>query len=368
MNEKITILGSYTVYTGIGTLSWLSKLVKLNNYSGFVVITDSFLEKIWLKKIENFLPARNALSKAMAGGPVNFKKIIIPPGEQTKNIDTVVTIWKQLLLKKCDRKTLVINFGGGVVLDIGGFAASTFMRGLDFINIPTTLLSQVDSALGGKTGIDFAGIKNLIGTFNQPKAVICDINFLSTLPNREFVTGFAEIIKHGLIADQKYFHFVTSKKPKDFSKQELLKIIVNSIKIKSEIISSDEKEADQRKLLNFGHTIGHAVESLSLETTKPLLHGEAIGIGIAAEAKISSLLKMLSRQDLQCIQQSLINAGLPVSVTNMGIDKIIKKMQSDKKNEDGKINFTLLQQIGKAIINQHVTDNIIKQALEQITT
>ncbi len=355
MNEKITILGSYDVYAGEKTLSRLSKLIKLNDYFGFVVITDRFLNKNWVKKIEKFLPA-------------NFKKIIIPTGEQAKNIDTVKVIWKQLLLERCDRKTLIANFGGGVVLDIGGFAASTFMRGLDFINIPTTLLSQVDSAIGGKTGIDFAGIKNLIGIFSQPKAVICDINFLSTLPNREFAAGFAEIIKHGLIADQKYFNFVTSKKPKDFSKRELLKIIVNSIKIKSEIISRDEKETDQRRLLNFGHTIGHAVESLSLETTKPLLHGEAVGIGIVIEAKISYLLKMLSKQDLQCIQQSLVNAGLPVLVTPMGIDKIIKRMQADKKNEDGKINFTLLQRVGKAIINQHVPDNIIKQALEQIIT
>jgi 3-dehydroquinate synthase len=263
----------------------------------------------------------------------------------------------------CDKQSLVVNLGGGVIGDMGGFAASTYMRGVDYLNIPTTLLAQVDASIGGKTGIDFAGIKNLIGTFHQPVAVVIDTQTLATLPKREFLSGFAEIIKHGLIRDKKYYQEVTKKHPLKLSQDELVDIIARSCKIKAEIVESDPRESAYRKLLNFGHTIGHAIESLSLESCAPFLHGEAVSIGMLVEAKISQLDGMLSLPELQRIHQGLIKTDLPVYLTNIEIAKILKKVQSDKKNEKGKVNFTLLQKIGKAVYNQNVSENVIIEAI-----
>lgn len=346
---EVAVLNKYKVLVGKNALSNFSK-INLKKYPSIFLVADEKVWKLWSEKIEKVFGKR-------------CKKIILKSNEQIKNIDNVQKIWQKLLVSGCDRKTLLINLGGGVIGDLGGFSASTYMRGIDFIHIPTTLTGQADSAIGGKVGINFAEIKNLIGNFNQPVAVICDTGFLSTLPKREFISGFAEIIKHGLILDRRYFEFVSSKKPLDFTNQELRKIILNSIKIKAKIVNQDEKETNYRKLLNFGHTIGHAIESLSLETPAPLLHGEAISIGIIVEARISNLIRKLPSSDLQLIRQSLINAALPISMPKIDPEKIIKKMLSDKKNVKGKINFTLLKGIGEAIVNQTIPDNIIRKAL-----
>ncbi|MDP3733440.1 MAG: 3-dehydroquinate synthase family protein, partial [Candidatus Daviesbacteria bacterium] len=236
------------IFVGLDLIPKLSHLVNFKKYSKIFIITDTVVGKHYLSAIKKSFP--------------KAKQIIIDPGEKAKNIETVKKIWQKLLFAGCDRKSIVLNVGGGVTGDIGGFAAATYMRGIDFIQIPTTLLAQADASVGGKVAVNFAKVKNLIGSFNQPIAVFCDINFLSTLPDREFISGFAEVIKHGIIADKKYFDFVTSKKPKDFTKQELIKIILGSIKIKAAIVNKDEKETGQRRLLNFGHTIGHAIEAL----------------------------------------------------------------------------------------------------------
>ncbi|MBI2314918.1 3-dehydroquinate synthase [Candidatus Daviesbacteria bacterium] len=343
------ILDSYNILVGENILSKLPQLISLDKYSNIFLILDHGVEKNWSKKIHSAFP--------------NCNNIILKSGEKAKTIDTVQKVWQKLLLGKHDRKTLVVNIGGGVIGDMGGFAASTFMRGLDFIQIPTTITAQVDSSVGGKTGINFAGIKNLIGTFNQPVAVLCDIDFLSSLPSREFISGFAEIIKHGLIADKKYFNFVTSKKPRDFSNKELTDIIETSISIKANIVNNDEKEKALRKLLHFGHTLGHAIESLSQETKNPLLHGEAIAIGMMMEGQLSKLLGLLSDKDYQVLKNAFSNAGLPTTSPALSTKKILKKIQSDKKNEKGIINWTLLQTIGKAIINQPVDEKIARQVL-----
>lgn len=347
--KKLRILNSYNILVGENLLSKLPTLINLKKYSSLFLITDEGVEKHWADKINSIFP--------------NHKKIILKSGEQVKDIATVQKIWQKLFENKSDRKTLIVNIGGGVIGDIGGFAASTFMRGVDFLQIPTTLTAQVDSSIGGKTGINFAGVKNLIGTFTQPVAVICDIDFLSTLPNREFISGFAEVIKHGLIADEKYFHLVTSKKPQNLSSKELISIVTQSIKIKAKIVENDEKETGLRKLLNFGHTIGHAIESLSQQTNNPLLHGEAISIGMSMEGQISKLLGLLSEKDYQALQQSLLNAGLPTEMPKLAINKIMEKIQADKKTEKGEVNWTLLQSIGKALINQLVDESIVRQVL-----
>lgn len=347
--KTIKALNSYNIFVGKGTLTKLPQLINLNQYSNLFLIIDKGVNNYITGKIANF--------------PYPCGKIIIESGEKFKTIDTVQRIWQALADSRCDRKSLVINMGGGVILDMGGFAASTFKRGLDFVQVPTTLLSQVDASIGGKTGINFAGVKNLIGTFQQPIGVVIDVDTLSTLSKRELISGFGEIIKHGAIADKKYFQFVTSKKPLEFTQEELIKIIEKSCQIKASIFAKDPKENNLRKLLNFGHTIGHAIESLSQQTEKPLLHGEAISIGMSMEGQLSKLLGLLSDKDYQVLEQALLNAGLPTKMPKLPAKKIMEKIQADKKNEKGKVNWTLLQSIGKAIYNKSVDEKIVRQVI-----
>lgn len=349
----------YNIIIGNNTLEKITEYIVLDKYSKIFVITDENVAPLFLEKLSKQLPE-------------GTKSLIVPSGEKTKTIETVQKIWEAMREAGLDRKSLVINLGGGVIGDMGGFAASTYMRGLHFLQIPTTLLAQIDSSIGGKTGIDFAGIKNLIGTFDQPTAVIIDTQTLETLPNREFFSGFAEMIKHGLIADKNYFETVTSKKPKRFSKEELVELIARSCEIKQELVEHDETETGQRKLLNLGHTIGHAIESLSLETDNQLLHGEAVSLGMVAEAKIAQLQNLISENDVETLKHALENASLPTSLRDHEVAKqshetIIHKMKSDKKNERGKINFTLLAGIGKAVYDQNVSHEIITQAITYVS-
>lgn len=340
---------SYNVYIGSGILKDVSEIFNLDNFSKVIVITDKNIPAKYLGQ---------------------FEKIFIPSGEQFKNIETVELIWKKMLSLGCDRKSLVINLGGGVTGDMGGFAASCYMRGIDFIQIPTTLLAQVDASVGGKVAVNFSGIKNLIGSFNQPKMVIIDVDTLDSLPDREFISGFGEIIKHGIIADKEYFNFVTSKKPREFNKEELIKIIKTSCEIKSKIIGKDLTEKDARKLVNFAHTIGHALESISLETDNPLLHGEAVSIGTVIEGKISQLKGMLSSEDLETIIEALDNTGLPTKIESKKYkkEKVLKKIHTDKKSIKGVVQWTLIEAIGeRAKINQEVEDETVIKALQFIS-
>lgn len=342
------------VQIGTNLLADLATICQLAQYTNLFILTD---EKI----AEAVLPLVNNLPKE----PVIIR---INAGEKEKTIDTVQYIWKKLQEHKCDRKSLLINLGGGVVGDMGGFVASTYMRGIPFIQVPTTLLAQVDASIGGKVAINFNGIKNLIGTFQQPKAVIIDTKTLDSLPDREFLSGFAEIIKHGLIADKEYFLQVTSKKPREFSQEELATIIARSVEIKQSIAENDPTEMGQRKLLNFGHTIGHAIESIAQNTNKPLLHGEAVSIGMAAEARLSEANGLLSSADTLLIKTSLEKAGLPVVYHIENKDLLLEKMQADKKNTGGKIMWTLLQQIGKGIYNQELSKEFIETEILNLTT
>lgn len=343
----------YNIIIGSHLLQKLESIVDLKEYSHIAIITDTNVAKYHLETLRSHFKQ-----------PV--KTIIIPPGEKEKTIHSVEIIWKELAEAGFDRKSLVINLGGGVIGDMGGFAADTYMRGIAFINIPTTILAQVDESVGGKTGIDFLGIKNIIGTFQQPKAVIIDMATVATLPNREFTSGFAEIIKHGLIADKTYFEKVTAKKPRDFSEEELVAIITGSCEIKQKYVESDTHEKGLRRELNFGHTIGHAIESLSLQTDVPLLHGEAVSIGIAAEAKLSQLKGYLSEDDVLTIRRVYEHAGLPTRIKLLETENIINKMKSDKKSIAGEIKWTLLKHIGKASHDEEVSESQIREALDFI--
>lgn len=339
----------YSIFIGMGLIKDINLLVDFSCYTKAVIVTDRNIPTSLVQSLKAALPIKASI-------------VMLATGEQQKNLQNIQKVWKTLQNFGCDRKSLVINIGGGVIGDIGGFAASIFMRGIDFLQIPTTLLAQVDASVGGKVGVNFLGIKNLIGTFQQPIAVIIDIDILSTLPQREFISGFAEVIKHGLIADKKYFELITSKKPQDFSQQELIKIIEKSCQIKIDIVAQDEKESGLRKLLNFGHTIGHAIEAISLESNRPLLHGEAISIGMIAEGQISKLLGLLSDEEYEIVEQSLIRAELPTTLET-SVDNVLEKIKSDKKNIKGETKFTLLKDIGKAVINQTVDEATIRKVL-----
>jgi 3-dehydroquinate synthase len=287
--------------------------------------------------------------------------LVISPGEASKSIDTVVRLWNDLSSHGADRSSLLVNLGGGVVSDIGGFTASTYMRGIDFINIPTTLLAMVDASVGGKNGINFAGYKNQVGTFNEPKAVFASPVFLKTLPVNEFRSGFAEVIKHALISGAHKWNAV--KAIESFENTDWFGIIKESIWTKNKIVNSDYRDRLWRKALNFGHTIGHALESHSQKNhAVPLKHGEAVAIGMIGESYLSKQLCGLNESDANDIFQ-FIRKHYPLHV-DFDSNAIIEIMKGDKKNESAKINFALLRSIGEPVINQHAEEAMILEALE----
>lgn len=287
--------------------------------------------------------------------------ITVPAGEQEKNLSTCQFIWQHMTDWQLDRKAVMINLGGGVIGDMGGFCAATYKRGIDFIQIPTTLLSQVDASVGGKLGIDFNTFKNHIGVFQEPQAVIIDTCFLKTLPFAELRSGFAEIIKHCLIADKQKWQQIQSVPFDDLDFNDL---VAHSVAIKSEITQADPKEAGLRKILNFGHTIGHAIESYFLEIPdKRLLHGEAIAIGMIAEAYISCKRGFISEQDLSGIKEYILSIFDKVDIFEFDIEQIIPLTLQDKKNENRKIMCTLLQETGHANFNNPINYTEIKEAI-----
>lgn len=279
-------------------------------------------------------------------------------GEVHKNLETCSHIWQWLTDEGFDRSSLIINLGGGVTGDMGGFCASTYKRGIRFVNIPTTLLSQVDASVGGKLGIDFNGYKNHIGVFNEPEAVIISDVFLKTLPLSELRSGYAEVIKHGLISNENYFE---SLKIQEWENQNWSAIIEKSISIKKEVVGQDPKEEGLRKILNFGHTVGHAVESFYLDTDRHLLHGEAIAIGMIAEAYLSKKLLGLSSTELKAVIDFLHFIFGKVSIPVGDLEKIVTLCFQDKKNVGKVINCSLLPRIGACEYNIPVSsENIIE--------
>ncbi len=278
----------------------------------------------------------------------SFEVIVFPPGEANKTLSTVEKIYHELKHLEADRSTFILGFGGGLVCDIAGYVASTFMRGLQFGFVSTTLLSQVDASVGGKNGINFSGTKNMIGTFNQPEFVLCDPLFLKTLPEREIRSGFGEIIKHALIADSAMVKFLENKHTESLSlhAEAIEHLVLSSVKIKASIVNRDETEKGERRKLNFGHTLGHAIESLS-----GLSHGEAIAIGMVLASKVSQSIGLLSTEDHQRIKNLIDKYGLPIT-WNIERNLIFDQIINDKKRDGNIIHFVLLKNIGEAIIRK----------------
>ncbi len=331
----------------------LNKYLAESNFSKVLILTDENTQTLCLP------PFLELFSKE-----IQPELIEVSGGEENKDIATCQQLWDTLAELEADRQSLLINLGGGIITDMGGFVAATYLRGIRFINVPTTLLGMVDAAIGGKTGVNRAGLKNQIGVFSFPDYTLIDIRFLGTLAQRQLKNGLAEMLKHGLIAHKDYW-----KKLSDLSRlnlSDLEDLIMTSIDIKSAIVKADTRESGLRKKLNFGHSLGHAIESYCLENPhkKNLLHGEAIAIGMILESYLSTVTGSLSTIELKEIKNVIRTTFEQVHFSKTDQRQIIKLLKYDKKNNRGKINFVLLKEIGQTQIDCTVNDEAIIQAFE----
>ena len=286
---------------------------------------------------------------------------VFPAGEVNKTLNTVRDLYEHLILEKFDRKDMVVALGGGVVGDLTGFAAATYLRGIGFIQIPTTLLSQVDSSIGGKTGVDFDAYKNMVGAFHMPRLVYMNLNVLKTLPDRQFACGMGEIIKHGLIQDSDYLEKLSTyqREIREKNYAALLWMVAGSCKVKRHVVEEDPTEQGIRAWLNFGHTIGHSVEKLKDFT---LCHGECVAIGCAAAAWMSWKRGLISEKEKEAAEQLLLDYQLPVRVKGLQPEDIVKTTKLDKKMDAGKVKFVLLKKIGEAFVTRDVEDEELLRA------
>ncbi|MFV5696401.1 3-dehydroquinate synthase [Flavobacterium sp. LB3P122] len=342
---------SYPIYFNEKGYEALNLHLKENKYSNLFIIIDSNTNDFCLPKFLPFLET-----------DLTIEIIEFEAGEQNKNIESCVQIWNVLTELGADRKTLVINLGGGVVTDLGGFVASTFKRGVDFIHIPTTLLSMVDASVGGKNGVDLGNLKNQIGVINVPKMVLIDTQYLETLPQNEMRSGLAEMLKHGLIYDKEYWEQFLDLKAIDFA--DFDELIYRSVEIKNEIVKQDPTEKNIRKALNFGHTLGHAIESYFLENKSKttLLHGEAIAVGMILESYISLHKNLINQAEYFQIKSSIKTIYDDIIFEENDIKPILELLIHDKKNEYGNIQFALIEGIGNIKINQSVDNELILKA------
>ena len=349
VNESIYLFGKKDYKT-------LSDFIKNKNYSKIFVLVDNNTDKFCFSYFQNQILNN-----------IKLNKVLINSGEINKNINTSLKIWNKLSDLSCDRNSVLINLGGGVITDIGGFIASTFKRGIDFINVPTSLLSMVDAAIGGKNGVDLGVLKNQIGVFKNPKLILIDSVYLDSLPENEFRSGFAEMLKHAIISDMNYWKKLIDF---DFSKRNgISKLIKRSIEIKKDIVLKDPFEIRLRKILNFGHTIGHAIESYFMKSSKEkiLLHGEAIAIGMILESYISHIYCGFDITKVDEIYDVFTKIFKKVNFNSSVIQSIYELLIYDKKNSHGKINFVLLEKIGKPVVDFQVEKKIIVEAFNYYT-
>ncbi|WP_047419991.1 3-dehydroquinate synthase [Cellulophaga sp. Hel_I_12] len=346
---KSIISSSCTVHFNALAYQALNRHLAEKNYSKIFILVD-----------ENTHDACLAPFMAEIVGDYLYEIIEIESGEINKNIATCTQIWEILSELDADRKSLMINIGGGVITDLGGFVASTFKRGIDFINVPTSLLAMVDASVGGKTGVDLGSLKNQVGVINQPAMVVVVSSFLKTLDDRQMLSGFAEMLKHGLIKDARYWEKL--KTLENFEAIDAL--IYHSVAIKNEVVLQDPTEQNIRKMLNYGHTLGHAIESYFLESEdhKLLLHGEAIAIGMILEGFLSFKLTGLPKSDLEDIKTTFLSHYPKVAFSPRDIQEILKLLKFDKKNAHGNINFVLLKSIGETVIDIKVAQDLLEES------
>ena len=342
---------NYAVFFKENGFEALNKNLSENKYSKILILVDENTNEHCLPTILPILETDLAI-----------EIIELESGEENKSIDTCIQVWNALIELGADRKSLIINLGGGVISDMGAFIAATFKRGIAFINIPTTLLAMVDASIGGKNGVDLGGLKNQIGTITNPEMVIINSDFLETLPQNQMRSGLAEMLKHGLIADKNEWGKFRNLEAIDFL--DFDEFIKKSIQIKNNIVTQDPTENGIRKALNFGHTIGHAIETYFLENPNKtnLLHGEAIAAGMVMESYIAFQKNLISKEEYLDIKKVLNNLFGIIEINENEVGEIMNLLIHDKKNEYNKVQFALLNEIGNIIINQHTENDIIIQS------
>ena len=367
MKEKITVElennRSYQIHIGYDNLDDLIKFININYVnSKIAIITDDNISHLYLKNLSNLLSANKIVSS----------EIIVPAGEQTKSFKYFEFVTENLLSHKIQRDDLIIALGGGVVGDLAGFAAGVIRRGVDIIQIPTTLIAQVDSSIGGKTGIDTPHGKNLIGVFHQPKMVLINTKYLISLTKKDILSGYAEILKYSLINDKEFFEWLEKnyKNILNHHKEKVEFAIKKCCFSKAKIVSEDETESsDTRMLLNLGHTFGHAIEKAS-NYSENLRHGEAVAIGIRLAYELSLLRGFCTEADLNRVKNHLLDVGLPIDLQdiklNLTLNDLYLPILQDKKTKNGKPVFVLLNGIGKAIIDEKVSEEEVKHVLNKI--
>ena len=347
---------SYPIYVGDQLIDNPTILLNHIHTHTVVVVTNTTVAPLYLDTVTQSL-----------GDNTHIIPIILPDGEQYKNTETLNTIYEVLLKNKCDREVMLIALGGGVIGDITGFAAASFMRGVKFIQIPTTLLSQVDSSVGGKTGINHALGKNMIGAFYQPQCVIADVGLLKTLPDRELSAGLAEVIKYGLIRDAAFFVWLEKTMPSLINKDPstLIEAVIRSCENKADVVAQDEFESSKgiRATLNLGHTFGHAIEHAMGYGN--WLHGEAVAAGMVMAAFLSQELGWLKPDEFDRTKQLIANANLPINPPDIPVDQFMGLMQSDKKSQRGRIHLVLQKTIGDAILTSDYPEAALRKTLQQ---
>ncbi len=349
----------YDVIIGTDNLPELGKLIQEEKWGRDIfIITDPLVNDLYGDTVRKGI------------------KIEVARGERYKNLKAASKLYDELVHYGAHRDSLILALGGGVIGDLAGFVAATYMRGINYIQVPTTLLAQVDAAIGGKTGVNHPKCKNLIGSFYQPRAVFIDVNTLTTLPERELRTGLAEVVKYGVIADADFFKFLeanahhlnTKAFEEEDRKRAALKlwqtIVTESVKIKAEVVVKDEREEGLRMILNFGHTIGHAIESLT--RYRAYNHGEAVSIGMVAAAMISQKWRILDAESVKRLKELLEKLGLPTQIEGLPSKKIIDALAIDKKFRAGRVNFVLPEKLGKTVIRDDVPLGIVKMTLKEL--
>jgi len=344
---------SYNVIIGVGLLAQTGARLRELGFSGkAAIVTDSRVKNLY----------GNALNQSLTGSGFEVLLIEIPQGEEQKSLETAGRLYNELTDFYAERNTPILALGGGVIGDLTGFVAATYMRGVPLIQIPTTLLAQGDSSIGGKTAVNHGRLKNKVGAFYHPRLTISDISTLKTLSPRELSDGLAEIIKHGVILDSEFFSYLEKNLAKIRALDEpvLEKIVARSVAIKAGVVEKDELDLGLRNILNYGHTVGHAIESVS---GLKIWHGEAVAIGMLAEAAISNKMGTFDETELRRLEAVIAGAGLPTRIPSLEIKELLQAMRHDKKIVQGKIKFVLPKNIGEVFITDEVSSTIIEQVL-----
>ncbi|MBN1177563.1 MAG: 3-dehydroquinate synthase [Dehalococcoidales bacterium] len=346
-------ISSYDVRVGSGLLPRVGLWLKEREFSGkAVIITDTNVGELYADDLE----------RGLANAEFEVTILEVPAGEEQKSLETAARLYDDLTDAYTERNTPVLALGGGVIGDLAGFVAATYMRGVPLVQVPTTLLAQVDSSIGGKTAVDHGKLKNIIGTFYQPRMVVADIDTLATLPEEEITNGLAEVVKSAVIRNRRFFDFldINIDKALECHPSVMETLVLETARIKADIVEKDEKEEGLRGILNYGHTIGHAIEAVSNYEIK---HGQAVAIGMMAAAKISSRMEVLDGGEIVKLEQIIERAGLPTQMPDMDKEAVWQAMQHDKKVLQDRIRFVLLKSIGDAFISDEVDPELVEEVL-----